>query len=260
MLAHRVVRLLLRRPSRRARRGLTADDADNMRTIGILGGMSAASTALYVQRLHQLVRARRGGLHSASLLVRSVDFAPVAAMQAADEWDAAGALLNEEARLLERGGADLLLLATNTMHCVADQITHGLSVPFIHIADATAAAVARDGCSAPGLMATMYTMEGTFFTERLRRQALAPVIPARSERATVHKIIYDELCKDLVLEESRRTYEGVAASLVAAGADSLILGCTEIGMLLDRTNVAVPVYDTTLVHCERAIEEALRGL
>ena len=145
-----------------------------MKTIGILGGMSAASTALYCHHLHQITRARLGGLHSASLLVRSVDFAPIAELQAAGDWERAGDLLNAEARLLERGGAELLLLATNTMHCVAERIISGVGVPFCHIGDATADAIVRGGHTAPGLLGTRYTMEGTFYTDRLRAASLAP--------------------------------------------------------------------------------------
>ena len=230
-----------------------------MRTIGILGGMSAASTSLYCNTLHQIVRSRLGGLHSASLLVRSVDFAPIAAMQAAGEWERAGDVLNAEARLLERGGADLLLLATNTMHSVADRVTAGVGIDFLHIADATAAAIARGGHAAPGLLATQYTMEGSFYTDRLRAAPydLKPLIPSDADRALVHGIIYDELCKDMVRDESRQAFEGVASRLGDAGADCIILGCTEIGMLLGTENVSLPVFDTTIIHCERAIELAL---
>lgn len=231
-----------------------------MRTVGVLGGMSAASTSLYVSRLHGLVRQRLGGLHSASLLVRYVDFAPIAAMQEMQRWEQLGLLLNAEAKALERGGADLLLLATNTMHNVAELITDGVGIPFIHIASATARAISRDGHTSPGLMATKYTMEKTFYTDQLRAApyALRPLIPSAEDRNMTHQIIYDELCKDIVREESRRAYERIAANLASDGADCLILGCTEIGMLLSPSNVTVPVYDTTLIHCDAAIDEAMR--
>ena len=146
------------------------------------------------------------------------------------------------------------------MHSVADRVTAGVGIPFVHIADATAAAIARDGRSAPGLLATRYTMEGTFYTDRLRAApySLQPLIPSDDDRTLVHGIIYDELCKDIVTESSRRAYEGIAARLELAGADCLVLGCTEIGMLLGAENAPLPVYDTTLIHCERAVEMAMR--
>ena len=228
-----------------------------MRVIGVLGGMSSASTALYYSRLNAAARARMGGLHGASLLIRSVDFAPIAALQEAGEWERAGAALNAEARALERGGAELLLLATNTMHCVADRIVHGMRIPFLHIGDATASAIARDGHRRPGLMATAFTMEGTFYTDKLRAAGLEPVIPSAEDRALTHRIIYDELCKDVVTTESRAAFEQIAERLVCRGADSLILGCTEVGMLLNESNVSCPVYDTTHVHCDDAIAMAV---
>lgn len=228
-----------------------------MRTIGILGGMSAASTAIYYQRLNNQCRERLGGLHSADLLIRSVDFAPVAAMQDAGDWAAAGAMLNREARALERGGAEILILATNTMHKLATALTEGIDIPFLHIADATAAAINEAGLRRPGLMATAYTMEQEFYTERLRGAGLTPMIPALQDRATTHRIIYEELCKGMISDASRATYEAIAARLVAAGADCLILGCTEVGMLLHSGNVSVPVFDTTFIHCDRALDAAL---
>lgn len=228
-----------------------------MKTIGILGGMSAASTALYYDRLNAGARARLGGLHSASLLIRSLDFAGVAALQEAGDWDAAGALLQREALGLESAGADLLVLASNTMHKVADRMVRDLRIPFLHIADATAAAVLAAGHARPGLLATAYTMEQAFYTDRLRALGLDPVVPGAEDRATVHRIIYDELCKGIVTDTSRAACEGVARRLAGAGADSLILGCTEVGMLLGAANAALPVFDTTLIHCDRALDLAL---
>ena len=226
--------------------------------IGVLGGMSAASTSLYYQRLNAVARSRLGGLHGASLLLRSVDFAPIAAMQSAGEWRRAGALLNGEARALERGGAEMLLLATNTMHCVADEIMDGVQIPLLHIGDATASAIARDGLSRPGLLATAFTMEQSFYTDRLHAANLEPIIPSADDRALIHHIIYEELCKDVVTAASRAAFEGIAARMVDRGADCLILGCTEIGMLLNASNVSCPVYDTTHVHCDDAIDVALK--
>lgn len=228
-----------------------------MKTIGILGGMSAASTQTYYRELCRLVRERLGGLHSPELLIRSLDFAVIEAAQAAGDWDGAGRILNREALALERGGADFIVLATNTMHKVADQMMQGVSIPLLHIADATAAAINRQGLKRPGLMATAFTMEQDFYTARLRAAGLEPDIPDTADRAETHRIIYEELCKEVVKPESEQAYRGIASRLVDRGADCLILGCTEVGMLLNAGNVSVPVFDTTLVHCEAAVARAL---
>lgn len=228
-----------------------------MKTIGILGGMSAASTQIYYRMLCDLTRARLGGLHSPQLLIRSLDFAPIAALQAQGDWDGAARLLQAEARALERGGADLMILATNTMHKLADQMLDGVGIPFIHIADATAARIAAQGLTRPGLMATAFTMEQSFYTDRLRAAGLDPLLPDDADRATTHRIIYEELCRDITTDASRAVYEGIAARLGAAGADCLILGCTEVGMLLGPENVAMPVFDTARIHCEAALQAAL---
>ncbi len=229
-----------------------------MRTIGIIGGMSAASTAIYYRRLNDAVRERLGGLHSAETLIWSVDFAEIAAMQSAGDWDAAGARLADVAKRLERAGAEVLLLATNTMHMVAPEIAAAVRIPLIHIADATAAEIKRHDLCRPGLMATRYTMEQDFYVGPMReRHGFDVVLPDADDRAETHRIIYDELCKGVVNEASRASYEAIAARLVAAGADCLILGCTEVGMLLNAQNVAMPVFDTTLIHADAAVAFAL---
>lgn len=228
-----------------------------MAMIGVLGGMSAASTALYYNRLNATAQARLGGLHGAEIILRSVDFAPVAALQAADDWAAAGGQLRAEALRLEGAGAELLLLATNTMHKLVDDMMQGVLIPLIHIADATAEALVTAGHRRPGLMATAYTMEQSFYLDRLRAAGLDPLVPGAGDRAETHRIIYDELCRHEIREESRATYEAIARRLVEAGADSLILGCTEVGLLLSAANVPVPVFDTTLIHCDRAIDRAI---
>lgn len=228
-----------------------------MKTIGILGGMSAASTQTYYRELCELTQARRGGLHSPELLIRSLDFARIEALQMKGEWDEAGAILNAEAKALERGGANILVLATNTMHKLADQMMDGVRIPLLHIAVATAQAIIGAGLKAPGLMATAFTMEQSFYTERLVAAGLNPVIPGDADRAETHRIIYEELCKNVTTKESEETYIAIAQRLVDAGADSLILGCTEVGMLLNQGNVAVPVFDTTLIHCATALDRAL---
>jgi aspartate racemase len=227
-----------------------------MKVIGVLGGMSAASTALYCTELNRLVAARLGGLHSADLLIRSVDFAPIAALQAKGDWDDLANQLADEAARLRAGGAELLLLATNTMHIAADRIAAGFGGPMVHIADATARAINAEGHRRPGLMATAFTMEKPFYLDRLRLAGLDPLVPQAEDRALTHKVIYDELCKGVVCEASRARYEAIAARLVLAGADCLILGCTEVGMLLSSGNVSVPVFDTVALHCQAAIELA----
>jgi aspartate racemase len=229
----------------------------DMKTIGILGGMSVASTQTYYRELANLTRERLGGLHSPDLLIRSVDFDGIARLQAASDWDTAGCVLNAEARALERGGAQLLVLATNTMHKVADEIMAGVSIPLVHIADATAEAIASRGLRRPGLMATAFTMEQAFYSDRLRAKGLMPTVPEADDRAETHRIIYEELCRDVVKEASRTSYEAIAARLADRSCDCLILGCTEIGMLLNQKNVSVPVFDTTLIHCEAALAAAL---
>lgn len=228
-----------------------------MHTIGILGGMSAASTQIYYRLLCDLTRERLGPMHSPELLIRSLDFAPIAAAQAAGDWTGLGRLLNREARALQAGGARILVLATNTMHKLADEMMAGLDLRLVHIADATAAAIRAEGLSRPGLMATAFTMDQAFYTGRLRAAGLAPMVPEAADRAETHRIIYEELVRDIVREPSRQSYEAIAARLAAAGADCLILGCTEVGMLLNQRNVPVPVFDTVKVHCQAALDAAL---
>ena len=229
-----------------------------MKTIGILGGMSAASTQTYYRELCNMTRARLGGLHSPELLIRSLDFARIEALQRQGAWAAAGVLLNAEARALERAGAQIILLASNTMHKLAVDMMMGVDAPFIHIAEATAEAINARGLRRPGLIATAFTMEQSFYSERLIAAGLNPLIPDGHDRAQIHRIIYEELCRDVTTEQSTRTFVAIATRLAAAGADSLILGCTEVGMLLNQGNVPVPVFDTTLIHCAAALERALQ--
>jgi aspartate racemase len=229
-----------------------------MKTIGIIGGMSAESTAHYYSAINRLTRDRLGGLHSAKIILWSVDFADIARLQERGEWELAGQSLAKIAYRLERVGADVILLATNTMHKVADEITRVISIPFIHIADATADRIKAKGLRRPALMATAYTMEQDFYVGRLRAaHGLDVVVPNDTDRAETHRIIYDELCKGEVKDTSRASYERIASRLIASGADSLILGCTEVGMLLNQKNVAVPVFDTAQIHAEAAVEFAL---
>lgn len=228
-----------------------------MKLIGIIGGMSAASTGLYYDRLNAEVRTRLGGLHGADLLIRSVDFAPIAEMQDAGDWGTMGDQLAAEARLLQDAGARMVLLATNTMHKLAPEIQSALTVPLLHIGDATASAISNAGFKRPGLLATAFTMEQSFYTDRLRAADLSPLIPDTEDRREVHRIIYEELCKGEVTERSRTAYLSVADRLKAKGADCLILGCTEVGLLLNAENAPLPVFDTTLIHCDAALDWAL---
>lgn len=228
-----------------------------MKTIGVLGGMSAESTALYYRELNRLVRERLGGLHSAELLIRSMDFAPIAALQAADRWDETGAILAETARRLERAGAEAIVLATNTMHLNADAIRAAISVPFLHIGDATAGALKARGVARPLLLATRFTMEKAFYKDRLIAAGLDPLVPDQADRDRLQAIIYDELCQGMVEPESKAVALRMVADGLAAGADGVIFGCTEVGMLLSPADIAVPVVDTALVHCEAAVDFAL---
>lgn len=227
-----------------------------MKTIGMLGGMSATSTQIYYRELCRLTSERLGGLHSPELLIRSLDFAGIEALQAAGNWDKAGDILNAEAMALQRGGADFLILATNTMHKLADRMMQGLSLPLLHIADATAAVVRGKGLHRPGLIATAFTMEQSFYLDRLIAAGLDPIVPDAADRADAHRIIYEELCRGVTTPESKARFVAIAGRLVERGADAMILGCTEVGMLLNEGNVSVPVFDTTLIHCEAALDFA----
>ncbi len=224
------------------------------RLLGVLGGMSWTSTETYYRLLNTGVAERLGGLHSARLLLHSVDFAPVAELQHAGDWPATARILAEAARGLRAAGADGVLLATNTMHKVADEVEQAAGVPLLHIADATAAAVRAAGLTRVGLLATAFTMEDTFLVERLAAGGVQTVVPDAAGRAEVHRIIYDELVRDVVGEESRDVYRRVMADLVATGAEGMILGCTEIGLLVGADDTTVPVFDSTALHAAAAVE------
>ena len=228
-----------------------------MRLIGLLGGMSWESSAEYYRLANELVRDRVGGLASARLLLHSVDFAEIERLQAEDRWDEAGALLATAAAGLEAGGAELLVLCTNTMHRVAPAIEAAVSIPLLHIGDVTAAAVRASAIGQVGLLATAYTMEQTFLRDRLAGHGLTVIVPDAEDRGLVHRVIYDELCLGIVTEESRQAYRQVIGRLVAAGAEGIILGCTEIELLVDQTDSAVPVFPTTRLHVEAAITASL---
>ncbi|MDH6704025.1 aspartate racemase [Kitasatospora sp. MAA19] len=228
-----------------------------MKTLGLIGGMSWESTAEYYRLLNELTRDRLGGLHSAPLVLYSVDFAAVERLQSEGRWTEAGELLADAARSLEAAGAELLLICTNTMHKVADQVAAAVSTPLLHLADATARAVRAAGLRRVGLLGTAFTMEQDFYRARLAAHDLDVLVPDPDGRALVHRVIYQELCLGVVREESRAAYRRVIDDLVAAGAEGIILGCTEIELLVRPEDSPVPVFPTTRLHAEAAIDAAL---
>ncbi|VXC21458.1 putative racemase [Microbacterium sp. 8M] len=227
-----------------------------MKTIGVLGGMSWESSLDWYRMANEQVRQELGGFHSAPILLDSLDFAEIEAMQASGEWDAAGDLLASHARGLEAAGAGLVVLCTNTMHLVADRITEAISVPFLHIADSTAEAITAARLRTVGLLGTAFTMEQEFYRDRLASHGITALIPDAENRAAVHRIIYEELVQGVVTEESRRTYGDVIERLVDAGAEGIILGCTEIELLITQRDADVPVFPTTALHVAAALKAA----
>ncbi|GAA0625030.1 aspartate/glutamate racemase family protein [Streptomyces crystallinus] len=228
-----------------------------MKTIGLIGGMSWESSAQYYRLLNELVRERLGGLHSARCVLHSVDFAGIEELQRAGEWERAGEVLAAAAKGLAAAGADLVLICTNTMHKVADQVAAAVSVPLLHLGDATAEAVRARGVRRVGLLGTAFTMEQDFYRDRLRAHGLDVLTPDADDRALVHRVIYEELCLGVVREESRSAYQDVIARLVAEGAEGVILGCTEIELLIRQEHSPVPVFPTTRLHAEAAVAAAL---
>ena len=235
------------------------EPAPRQRVIGMLGGMSWESTAEYYRLANELIRDRLGGLHSARLVLVSVDFAETERLQVSGEWDRAGEILAEEAARLEAVGAELLVLCTNTMHKVADAVEAAVSIPLLHLADTTAAAVNAAGLDTVGLLATGFTMEQDFYRDRLAGHGLSVLIPDAADRAELHRIIYEELCVGVIREESRQFYRQVIDRLIAAGAEGVILGCTEIELLIGAADSPVPVFPTTRLHVEAAVSRALAG-
>jgi aspartate racemase len=230
------------------------------KVIGLIGGMSWESSAEYYRIINEKVRGRLGPLNSARCLMWSFDFAEIEALQHAGRWDEAGALLADAARRLERGGADFLILCTNTMHRLADALQAAVSIPLLHIADPTAERIKRAGLRRVGLLGTAFTMEQDFYKGRLSaRHGLEVLVPEAADRQTVHRIIYDELVQGQVKEASRAAYRGIIAKLTAEGAEAIILGCTEIMLLVRAEDSAVPLFDTTAIHADAAVEAALAG-
>ncbi|TWH74664.1 aspartate/glutamate racemase family protein [Modestobacter roseus] len=227
------------------------------RVIGMIGGMSWESSALYYRLANELVRERLGGLHSARLVLSSVDFADIERCQAAGEWTQAGELLAAAARGVEAAGAELLLLCTNTMHKVADQVQDAVGIPLLHLADVTADAVTAAGLDTVGLLGTAFTMEQDFYRDRLTRHGLRVLVPPADDRAEVHRVIYEELALGVVRERSREAYRAVIQRLVEAGARGVLLSCTEIELLVGPDDSPVPVFPTTRLHVEAAVAAAL---
>lgn len=228
-----------------------------MKTIGLLGGMSWESTQSYYRLINEGVKARLGGLHSARLILYSVDFAEIEVLQQQGDWEAAGRLLASAAEAVQAAGADFLLIGTNTMHKVAPQIDDAIDIPLLHIADATAQALKHEGMHSVGLLGTRFTMEQAFYRERLERAGIRVLVPDQEERDEIHRIIYEELCQGEIRPDSRAVFQAVVDSLATRGAQAALLGCTEIGLLLKQSDTPVALFDTTEIHANAAVAAAL---
>lgn len=227
------------------------------RTIGLIGGMSWESSAAYYRMLNEEARRRLGGHHGARSVLLTVDFAEIEAMQRAGDWEGGGRLLAEAAKTVERAGADLVLLCTNTMHRVADAVEAALTVPFVHIVDATARRVTAAGLARIGLLGTRFTMEMDFYRERMRRYGVEVLVPQEPDRTLVHDVIYQELTRNRIESSSRDAYRRIMAGLADRGAEGIVLGCTEITLLVGPADSPVPVFDSTRIHVEAALDLAL---
>ena len=230
-----------------------------MRTIGLIGGMSFESTTVYYQMINEAVRARLGGLHSAKIVLHSVDFQEIVDLQKAGRWDAAAAHLGKAAQGLERAGADCTLICTNTMHLVADEVAAAVKIPLLNIIDETAKALSAAGVRRPLLLATRYTMEQGFYARRMAAHGLAMTTPGEAGRTVVHDVIFDELCAGIVRDESRAAFLDLIAKAKDEGCDAVILGCTEICLLLDPDTLPLPGFDSTAIHAAAAVDYALAG-
>ena len=230
-----------------------------MKTVGIIGGMSWESTSTYYRRLNQLINERLGGLHSAELILASVDFAPIEEMQSRGDWDAAASALVTKAKQLEKAGADCIVIATNTMHKVAPEIEAAISIPLIHIVDALANHLKKNEIERAGLLGTRFTMQQPFYKERLEQQGIRVLIPKEDDSKTVDSIIFKELCHGQFTDDARKQYLKVIDDLSAKGAQGVILGCTEIGLLVQQEHSALPLFDTTEVHCQALVEWMLNS-
>ncbi|MDX1551689.1 MAG: aspartate/glutamate racemase family protein [Marinobacter sp.] len=228
-----------------------------MKTIGLLGGMSWESTQTYYRLINEGVKAGLGGLHSAKLVLFSVDFAEIEALQHKGDWAETARILSRAAQSLQNAGADFLVIGTNTMHKVAPEIEQAIDIPLLHIADATSRVLAQDGITRVGLLGTRFTMEQAFYRNRLEAAGIDVLVPDDAQRNTVHQVIYEELCQGEINPLSREAYLDIVASLAERGAQAVILGCTEIGLLIRQADTRVPLYDTTEIHAAQTVEQAL---
>lgn len=228
-----------------------------MKTIGLIGGMSWESSAMYYRLLNEKVQQQLGGLHSAKCILYSVDFQEIEHYQANGQWQNAGEILGEAARSLEKAGADFIVICTNTMHKVIDIIETNITIPILHIADATAVQIQQASIQTIALLGTKYTMEQEFYKTRIEQSGINVIVPNEEERTVINRIIYEELCLGKIEPTSKETYLQVIANLVKSGAQGIILGCTEIGLLIQQEDVLVPVFDTTIIHALAAVDKAL---
>jgi aspartate racemase len=228
-----------------------------MKTIGLLGGMSWESTQSYYRAINEAVREQLGGLHSAKIVLYSVDFAEIEALQVRGDWDKAGQLLAAAASAVERAGADFLVICTNTMHKVVPAIAAGISMPILHIADATADELIAQGVKQVGLLGTRFTMEQAFYKDRLMARGIAVVVPDQADRDRVNRVIYEELCLGVIKADSRARYLDIIHRLQLQGAEAVILGCTEIALLVQQSDTPVALFDTTAIHAQQAVRLAL---
>ncbi len=230
-----------------------------MKVIGLIGGMSWESSNIYYQLINRRVQGLLGGVHSAKIIMHSLDFGEIEALQRSANWKEMGRILGDVAETMEKSGAELLVLCTNTMHKLAPVIENRIEIPFLHIADAVGAAVEKKGLKTVGLLGTQFTMEQKFYSERLKnRYDLKVLTPALEERQEIHRIIYDELSKGIFTDESRKTYCKIIENLIAKGAEGVILGCTEISLLIRQEDCSIPVFDTIALHVEAAVQEAMK--
>ena len=221
-----------------------------MKTIGLIGGMSYSSTIIYYEQLNKLSNDYFGDLTTPKIILSSVNFSLIEDLQHDGKWNELGYMMNDEAKALELAGAEVLALCTNTMHKVSDEMLENISIPFVHIAESTAKHITNDGFKKPALLATKFTMEEEFYVSKLTKYGLSPIIPTEKSREILHSVIYDELCFNIITDASRDKFVDIAVDVENNGADSVILGCTEVGMLLNKENVTLPVYDTVEVHCK----------
>jgi aspartate racemase len=228
-----------------------------MKTIGLIGGMSWESSVIYYQLINRKVNEVLGGLHSCKSLMYTVDFQQISNLQVKGDWDTLAELMSEAALSLQKGGADMILICANTMHKVSSEVESSLDIPVVHIGDVTAEAIKKAGLTKVGLLGTKYTMEQNFIKDRITNKGIDVMIPEEADREIIHQVIYTELAKGIIDPDSRKAYLHIMDKLVAAGAEGIILGCTEIGMLIKETDTAIRLFDTTVIHAEKAVEIAL---